>query len=102
MMFYAPTVSTERNNGMIYVIALPCIGTKDGACVKVCPVDCIHPTPDEAGFREAEQLYIDPDTCIGCGSCVDECPVSAIFHKDDLPREWASFVAKNRDHFKGR
>ena len=26
---------------MAYVIAEPCIGTKDTACVDVCPVDCI-------------------------------------------------------------
>ena len=32
---------------MAYVIAEPCIGTKDNSCVEVCPVDCIHPTPDE-------------------------------------------------------
>ena len=31
---------------MAYVIAEPCIGTKDNSCVEVCPVDCIHPTPD--------------------------------------------------------
>ena len=34
---------------MTYVIAEPCIGTKDNSCVEVCPVDCIHPTPDEPG-----------------------------------------------------
>ena len=28
---------------MAYVIAEPCIGTKDSACVDACPVDCIHP-----------------------------------------------------------
>ncbi len=32
---------------MAYVIAEPCIGTKDTACVDVCPVDCIHPRKDE-------------------------------------------------------
>ena len=35
---------------MAYVIAEPCIGTKDSACVDACPVDCIHPKKDEAGF----------------------------------------------------
>ena len=35
---------------MTYVIAEPCIGTKDNSCVEVCPVDCIHPTKDEATF----------------------------------------------------
>ena len=28
---------------MAYVIAEPCIGIKDTACVDACPVDCIHP-----------------------------------------------------------
>jgi ferredoxin len=73
---------------MAYVIAQPCIGTKDTACVAVCPVDCIHPTKDEAAFAEAQMLYIDPDTCIDCNLCVDECPVTAIFPQDELPAEW--------------
>ena len=46
---------------MTYVIAEPCIGTKDTACVDVCPVDCIHPRKDEAAFETAELLYIHPD-----------------------------------------
>ena len=75
---------------MTYVIAEPCIGTKDTACVDVCPVDCIHPTKDEADFESSEMLFIDPDTCIDCGLCVDECPVTAIFPQEDLPAEWAS------------
>ena len=52
---------------MAYIIAEPCIGTKDTACVEVCPVDCIHPTKEEADFESADQLYIDPETCIDCG-----------------------------------
>jgi hypothetical protein len=28
---------------MAHVIAEPCIGTKDTACVDGCPLDCIHP-----------------------------------------------------------
>jgi ferredoxin len=43
---------------MAYVISEPCIGTKDTSCVEVCPVDCIHPAPDEPAFEAAEQLYI--------------------------------------------
>ncbi len=59
---------------MTYVINEPCIGAKDTSCVEVCPVDCIHPTPDEPGFEEAEQLYIDPEECIDCDACVEACP----------------------------
>jgi NAD-dependent dihydropyrimidine dehydrogenase PreA subunit len=32
---------------MAYVIAEPCINTKDTACVDACPVDCIHPKKDD-------------------------------------------------------
>ena len=46
---------------MSHYIAQPCIGTKDTACVTVCPVDCIHPTKDEPDFATEEMLYIDPD-----------------------------------------
>jgi NAD-dependent dihydropyrimidine dehydrogenase PreA subunit len=84
---------------MAYVIALPCIGVKDGACVHICPCDCIHPRQDEAGFATAEQLYIDPKVCIDCNLCVDECPVGAIFQEDDLPAEWKHFIQKNAAHF---
>jgi NAD-dependent dihydropyrimidine dehydrogenase PreA subunit len=89
-----------KGNRMAYVIALPCIGVKDTACVVVCPCDCIHPTKDEAGFAEAEQLYIDPDQCIDCNLCQSECPVQAIFPQDDLPAEWAGFLERNAAHFR--
>jgi NAD-dependent dihydropyrimidine dehydrogenase PreA subunit len=85
---------------MSHFIAQPCIGVKDTACVTVCPVDCIHPTKDDPDFETADQLFIDPDTCIDCGLCVDECPVTAIFPQEDLPAEWASFVEKNTEYFK--
>ena len=85
---------------MAYIITEPCINTKDTACVNVCPVDCIHPKKDEDGFEGADQLFIDPDTCIDCGACVPECPVSAIFPEPDVKEEWQSYIAKNRDYFK--
>ncbi|AYJ49324.1 FAD-dependent oxidoreductase [Rhodococcus sp. P1Y] len=61
---------------MTYLILQSCCN--DASCTEVCPVDCIHPTPDEPQFMSAEMLHIDPDTCIDCGACVDECPVDAI------------------------
>lgn len=84
---------------MAYVIAEPCIGVKDTACVDACPVDCIHPRKDEAEFDSAEQLYIDPQECIDCGACVPVCPVSAIFALDDLPAKWADFAQINANHY---
>ena len=85
---------------MAHVIALPCIGVKDTACVVVCPVDCIHPTKDEPDFATAEQLYVDPDVCTDCGLCVEECPVKAIFQQDDLPAEWSDFLERNANHYR--
>lgn len=63
---------------MAYVIAEPCIGTKDTSCVDVCPTDCIHPRKDETEFAAVPQLYIDPAACIDCGACLPACPVGAI------------------------
>ncbi len=79
---------------MAYVIAEPCIGTKDKSCVDVCPVDCIHGKDDDP------QLYIDPDECINCGACEAVCPVQAIFEEGMLPPQWESFIEVNRDYFK--
>jgi NAD-dependent dihydropyrimidine dehydrogenase PreA subunit len=85
---------------MAYVIAEPCIGTKDAACVDVCPVDCIHPRKDEPEFEAAKQLYINPDECIDCGACVPVCPVTAIFALEDLPEKWSSYTQINADYYK--
>jgi NAD-dependent dihydropyrimidine dehydrogenase PreA subunit len=84
---------------MAYVIAEPCIGTKDTACVDVCPCDCIHPRKDEPGFSVAAQLYIDPDECIDCGACIPACPVSAIYPLEDLPERWKKFASINADWY---
>ena len=80
---------------MAYVIAAPCVGTKDTACVDVCPCDCIHPTKDESNFSAVPQLYIDPTECIDCGACIPVCPVSAIFPVEELPNKWKNFADTN-------
>ena len=65
---------------MAHVITSLCL--RDGACVDVCPVECII-----AGKPEDEWplFFIDPNTCIDCGACVPECPVAAILPEEDLP-----------------
>src|ERR1017187_3103593 len=85
---------------MAYVIAEPCIGTKDTACVDACPVDCIHPKKDEPDFENVNQLYIDPVKCIDCGAWVPVCPVSAIFALDDLPEKGSHFTGMNAQYYK--
>ena len=84
---------------MAYVIAEPCSGVKDTACVDVCPVDCIHPRKDEGGFPSASQLYIDSQNCICCGACVPVCPVSAIYVAEELPEEWRHYERLNDEWY---
>ena len=45
---------------MPFVITDPCIGTKDSACVDVCPVDCIHPRKDEPEFAAGDDALHSP------------------------------------------
>ena len=94
---------------MTYIIAEPCVGTCDTACVDVCPVECIHGPEDlegmgaeakEDGFDPAgKQLYIDPEECIDCAACEPECPVEAIFEEDEVPDEWHKYSKINYEWF---
>ena len=84
---------------MAYIICEPCIGTKDSACVDVCPVDCIHPARTKATSRPATQLFIHPDECIDCGACVPACPVEAIFALDEVPEKWKNYIHINSAYF---
>jgi ferredoxin/flavodoxin---NADP+ reductase len=78
---------------MPHVITQSCCN--DGSCVFACPVNCIHPTPDEPGFATAEMLYIDPVACVDCGACVSACPVGAIAPDNRLDVKQLPFVEIN-------
>jgi ferredoxin len=78
---------------MSYVIVGTCI--KDGACVDVCPVDCIHPGPGEADHDAADMLFIDPAVCVRCNACAEICPVDAIMPAEDLPLHLKRYAAIN-------
>lgn len=81
---------------MTHVITQLC--TRDGACVEVCPVECIVPGP--TGDADWPYFYIDPDTCIDCGACVPVCPPAAIFPEDEVPEQYAEDIARNARYFK--
>lgn len=81
---------------MAYVICEPCIGTKYGACMAVCPFDGI------AGDEEGGQHYIDPDLCLDCGVCKTECPVEAIYADHKVPPQWRGYIALNASYFRGQ
>jgi ferredoxin--NADP+ reductase len=76
-----------------HVVTQACCG--DASCVFACPVNAIHPTPDEPDFALAEMLYIDPVSCVDCGACVTACPVGAITAQDRLTDEQLPFVDIN-------
>ncbi len=82
---------------MTFIITQSCCN--DASCVAVCPVDCIHPAPDDPDFATAEMLYINPDECIDCGACVPACPVSAIHADSELPGHLSDYVQINADYF---
>ena len=85
---------------MPHVITQSCCS--DGSCVYACPVNCIHPTPDEPGFATAEMLYIDPVACVDCGACVSACPVGAIAPATKLEPKQLPFVALNAAYYPER
>ena len=69
---------------MTYIIAEPCVGTCETACVEVCPVDCIHGPYDKEGAgaeakvdgfvpKDEDMLYI-----LGKGKKERYVPLSAV------------------------
>jgi len=72
---------------MAYVITENCVDCKFTYCAAVCPVEAFHEAPD--------RLYINPDTCIDCNACVDECPVEAIYPDAEVPEKWEAWIEKN-------
>jgi ferredoxin--NADP+ reductase len=85
---------------MPHVITQSCCS--DGSCVFACPVNCIHPTPDEPGFATAEMLYIDPAACVDCGACVSACPVGAITTVSKLAETQLPFIELNASFYPER
>lgn len=96
----------------IAIITEACIGTKDRACVDVCPVQCIYefdpvnnvlfseveagngeienshtPNPDTVAIFADSLLYVNTDECTSCTACYqpDVCPVGAIYSEERVP-----------------
>lgn len=83
---------------MPHIVTQSCCS--DASCVYACPVNCIHPTPDEPDFLTAEMLHIDPSSCVDCGACVSACPVDAIVPKAKLTDAQLPFLQINADFYK--
>ena len=95
---------------MTYVITQPCIGVKDGTCIDVCPMDCIHgpksleeiraiPMENRKDQLDRIQMFVNPGECIGCWACVTVCPVNAIFEDMEIPEEWSQYIKANAQFF---
>ncbi|TCJ28917.1 FAD-dependent oxidoreductase [Nocardioides jejuensis] len=82
---------------MPHVVTQSCCA--DASCVVACPVNAIHPGPLDDTFALAEQVYIDPKTCVDCGACVTACPVGAIKAHTRLEPAELPFVDINADFF---
>lgn len=74
---------------MAHVITDLC--TKCGSCAEICPTECIKAGDD--------QYYINPEECIDCASCIDECSEGAIFIEEALPDNQKFFIEKNASFF---
>ena len=112
----------------IAIITEACIGTKDRACVDVCPVQCIYEydaakgvlfSEEEAGSGEIENthqpdpeaiayfgdslLYVNTDECTSCTACYqpDVCPVGAIYSEDQVPDGAGKTHYQSADPHKG-
>jgi len=81
---------------MTHVITSLCL--RDGACVDVCPVECIVPGKPE---DEWPWYFIDPATCIDCGACVPECPYEAIFPEAEVPSAYTLKAGQEVAPFRG-
>jgi ferredoxin len=81
---------------MTHIITSICL--RDGACVEVCPVECIVPGLPE---NEWPWYFIDPDTCIDCGACIPECPYEAIFPEEEVPQAYELAADQERIPFGG-
>jgi ferredoxin len=79
---------------MTHIITGLCM--RDGACVEVCPVDCIVPGHP---IEEWPWYYIDPATCIDCGACVPPCPYNAIWPEEEVPEALRDDIQPNYDFF---
>jgi NAD-dependent dihydropyrimidine dehydrogenase PreA subunit len=112
----------------IAIITEACIGTKDRACVDVCPVQCIYEfdsvtnllvseieagsgvienqhaaNPEAIAIFGDSMLYVNLDECTSCTACYqpDVCPVGAIYSEDHLPDGTAAIKYNSDDPNKG-
>lgn len=78
---------------MAHIVVGRCVDCRYTDCCEVCPVDCFWE------IQDPHMLVIDPDTCIDCGLCIEECPVKAIYTEEDCPEPYREWIEKNAELF---
>lgn len=72
---------------MTCVVTKACKGCKHTKCVGVCPTD--------AFYEGKDMLYINPDECIDCDACVNQCPEGAIYPIENLNSSQQEYIEIN-------
>ncbi len=62
----------------MHYLPVLCMHCKDAPCILACPIEgAIY-------RREDGLIIINPEKCNGCKSCIDTCPLGAIYFNEDL------------------
>jgi len=56
-------------------VVIVCRACTDPQCLKVCPAGALRP-------RKGGGVTLVSEKCLGCGLCVDACPIGAVFWND--------------------
>ena len=64
-----------------------------------CATSAIAPTTDDPKAGTVSQVFINPDECIDCGTCISVCAQNAIYSEEELPADKAHFAEKNKAYF---
>lgn len=83
---YGAILGGETEYGRIFIDLTPtgsrvpvhCHHCANAPCVAACPMDAMRQ-------REDRTSYLDEENCIGCWSCVAECPFGYLQNSDFLP-----------------
>lgn len=60
-------------------IVIVCRACPDPQCMKVCPADALV-------LREGGGVKLIDEKCLGCGLCVEACPLSAVFWDNETSK----------------
>ncbi len=70
-----------------FVLAVSCKHCNNPVCIGVCAPQAI--------VREDDIIYIDNETCIGCGKCAKACPFHAIFMTEETVKPVAHYPERS-------